>query len=1569
MNKKIAAYCLFFIAILLVWVLRTAPFEQIRGSSDAAEKVTGRGTKTEAPANPEKAEGSAPIPVADANRQAGAGGGPVQPGPPALPAPSQPGSNRVAPAAGASGPEGETIAEILKDKDMTDPKTRAWVVARVSELEEAKQEAANAKAARLGIPLRIVGPGGQISEIYDFVGDKPLYRRTHNQNSAISGAVNPLYPASYSLSGTGIRVGVWDGGSVRATHQELSGRVTLKNGSAAIADHATHVAGTIGASGVQAAAKGMAPLVKIDSYDWDTYNAEMLSAGMASATDTSRLPLSNHSYGYELTIFDAGRYSSLSRNLDATAFSLPYFLSFWSAGNDQSFTASGYQTISNTSLAKNVVTVGAVNDAVSGGVRSLAGATITTFSSEGPCDDGRIKPDLVANGYSLYSSGGADNADYYYSSGTSMSSPSATGAAALVTQLYNREFSGQRMRASTLKALLIHTADDLGTAGPDYRFGWGLINAKAAADLVLANKASLASPKINENSVTDVQNIRTHAYVWDGTSPIRATLCWTDPAGAMEATSDSRTPNLVHNLDLTVTAPNGTTIYRPYVMPFVGSWTQGSITLAAVTGKNNVDNVEQVYIPTPTQAGLYTVTVSLDGALTTSSQSYSLVVTGGTNIAANPPPSVDLTEPAEGSSYLPGDPISLAATASDTVAGGGPGTVSQVEFRSGSTTINTDPSAPYAFNWTAPSPGTYSLTARATDSQNATTLSTPVPIFVLSGDGTPTLSSLAPESGRVAAAVVLNGGNFAGVTAVRFNGVDCLSYTVDSLTRITAVVPSAATTGPVTVVTTRGSVTSAEDFTVLEPAIVISQVYGGGGQAGSALNADYVELYNRSSAPVSLGGWSLQYSSASGLNWSTVNLAGTMPVGGYYLVQLATGGTGGPLPAADATGTISMSATSGKVALRSSTAPFTTSSPIEEAAVEDLVGYGLANAFEGSAAAPSPSSTTAIFRLGNGATDTGDNAADFVAGPPNPRNAAGIPMSPAIIDATAATGTVGVPFSYQIVAANGPVSYGATNLPAGLSVNPSTGLVSGTPTAAGTTNATLTATNASGTGSATLGITINAAGGGILKTVFSENMGSPSGTTTIAANTFQNSSLSFSGTATVENSTVSSGYTGASGNGNILIGIGTTKYFEISGINTQGYTGLQLSFGHYKSTTSASNELVVEVSADGTNYSPLSYTRATGTGTATWLLVQPTGTIVSTANLRIRFRQTATLGTHTFRVDDVKLTGTYSASPAITATGAPDEVTTTYGTASPTPGTFTVSGVDLSAGILVTPPPGFEISQTAGGASGYAATQTVGTSGTIPETTLYTRLAAGLPVASYTGNFVCTSAGAATVNVTATASDVRKKVLTITASDRSKAFGATLNLGNSAFTSSGLVGLETIGSVTLGASGGTGQYDAQGAYAIVPSNATGGTFNPDNYDLSYVPGVLSVTGQSFAAWMNGTYSGNNALPGADPDRNGLSNLQEYFYGLAPGYALAGGRLKMNVAGNQLTLEYRRSKSAVGVNGAAQWSNALGASESWLSTGIVDTLVSDEGDYEIRKAVLTLQPGDTRKFFRMNVTQP
>jgi subtilisin family serine protease len=389
-----------------------------------------------------------------------------------------------------------SIAEILQSADLSDPETRAAVAAHLTQREAIRYEAVLAKAEQLGVPVRFDGPGHRVSILHDFRGDEPIYRNTLNANAAISTGANLIrQTAPYNLSGSGIKVGVWDGGSVRNTHQEFrTNRVVKRNSSALNDDHATHVAGTIGATGVQASAKGMAPLVAIDSYDWNSDYAEMTAAGAALATDpATKVPLSNHSYGYNATTADMGRYEAECNTTDALALSLPYYLIFWAAGNEQdTLTAlGGYQSITFNGLSKNILTVGAANDAVTSGVRDVSKGTLASFSSMGPCDDGRIKPDLVANGVTVNSSVATSDTAYDATySGTSMATPNAAGSATLLVQLYKNNFSGQLMRSSMLKALMIHTADDVGRPGPDYQYGWGYLNVKAAADLILAHKAS-----------------------------------------------------------------------------------------------------------------------------------------------------------------------------------------------------------------------------------------------------------------------------------------------------------------------------------------------------------------------------------------------------------------------------------------------------------------------------------------------------------------------------------------------------------------------------------------------------------------------------------------------------------------------------------------------------------------------------------------------------------------------------------------------------------------------------------------------------------------------------------------------------------------------------------------------------------------------------------------------------------------------------------------------------------------------------------------------------------------------
>jgi hypothetical protein len=173
--------------------------------------------------------------------------------------------------------------------------------------------------------------------------------------------------------------------------------------------------------------------------------------------------------------------------------------------------------------------------------------------------------------------------------------------------------------------------------------------------------------------------------------------------------------------------------------------------------------------------------------------------------------------------------------------------------------------------------------------------------------------------------------------------------------------------------------------------IVVSQVYGGGGNSGASFRNDYVELFNAGASPIDLSGWTVQYATSAGTSWQATTLAGTINAGGYYLVQLSSNGAiGSALPAPDATGTSNLAASSGKIALVRNATTLTCGASAGScstvASVEDFVGYGAAADFEGAGSAPAPSSTLAALRAGNGCTDTDENANDFTAGTPAPRN-------------------------------------------------------------------------------------------------------------------------------------------------------------------------------------------------------------------------------------------------------------------------------------------------------------------------------------------------------------------------------------------------------------------------------------------------------------------------------------------------------------------------------------------------------------------------------------------------------
>lgn len=246
---------------------------------------------------------------------------------------------------------------------------------------------------------------------------------------------------------------------------------------------------------------------------------------------------------------------------------------------------------------------------------------------------------------------------------------------------------------------------------------------------------------------------------------------------------------------------------------------------------------------------------------------------------------------------------------------------------------------------------------------------------------------------------------------------------------------------------------------------VINEVYGGGGNSGATYTNDFIELYNPTDAAISLDGWSVQYASSSGTSWAATELSGKIAATGYYLVQEAAGAGGSTaLPTPDATGSLAMSGSKGKVALVSNTTALTCeSSCVGTTGVVDFVGYGPANEYEGTGPAPTLSNTTADSRTPVG-TDTDDNAADFTAGAPTPQNSGGGTPTPTVTVTNPGSqeATVGVEFGPLTLTATGgtePYTWSATGLPDGIGMD-TNGVISGTAGATGKYTIVATATDA-----------------------------------------------------------------------------------------------------------------------------------------------------------------------------------------------------------------------------------------------------------------------------------------------------------------------------------------------------------------------------------------------------------------------------------------------------------------------------------------------------------------------------
>ena len=321
-------------------------------------------------------------------------------------------------------------------------------------------------------------------------------------------------------------------------------------------------------------------------------------------------------------------------------------------------TNGGYDTVLPPGTSKNVLTVGAVRDVyrvvgteIQYGYFSNASVVLAPFSGCGPTDDGRIKPDVVAVGQAnpnlrnfgiVTPANNATNGYFSAISGTSFSAPAVTGGLGLAAQRRSQLFPNldpnlDAWRGSTWRALAIHTADDVGTAGPDFQMGYGLFNAASAVAQVERDQQDGRGTHIKEFQLSVGQT-----NIWEvnvGTSPLRVTAAWSDPAGPAQTTIavDPTTPMLVNNIDLRVERVGATNQFFPWLLnPDLTNKSETVRATAATTGVDNRNNVEQVYIGSPTP-GRYRIVAThsggLPGGLSPSSQIMSVLSSGDTPVS------------------------------------------------------------------------------------------------------------------------------------------------------------------------------------------------------------------------------------------------------------------------------------------------------------------------------------------------------------------------------------------------------------------------------------------------------------------------------------------------------------------------------------------------------------------------------------------------------------------------------------------------------------------------------------------------------------------------------------------------------------------------------------------------------------------------------------------------------------------------------------------------------------------------------------------------------------------------
>lgn len=452
----------------------------------------------------------------------------------------------------------------------------------------------------------------------------PLFYTTLNDPASQTSRAHTLYDnglLNLGLTGSNMEVGVWDSGIALSSHQEFDTRASKNDNSTEVSLHATLVTGNLISAGVEPNAKGVAYNAKALSHDWSRDKIEVAQAA------ANGLLLSNHSYGIlsdRVPDWYFGAYIKATQDWDRIMYNAPYYLMVTAAGNARQSndnaspnfgkTSDGFDLLLGFTTSKNGLTIAGANTEIDN-KGNLKNVSVAGYSSFGPVDDGRVKPDLAGDGGNILSTSSSTNSSYQVSAGTSMAAPGVTGSLLLLQQ-YHEELFGKYMKAATLKGLALHTADDVDAKGPDYKMGWGVMNAKSAAEVLqnkdytsLVNEESLINGETYSITVTALEN-----------HPLIASISWTDPESENINRGDlnSTTAALVNDLDIRITKDGKN--YFPWKL------NPARANDPATLGDNKVDPFERIEIENA--KGTYTITVSHKGRLKNEIQDFSLIVSG-----------------------------------------------------------------------------------------------------------------------------------------------------------------------------------------------------------------------------------------------------------------------------------------------------------------------------------------------------------------------------------------------------------------------------------------------------------------------------------------------------------------------------------------------------------------------------------------------------------------------------------------------------------------------------------------------------------------------------------------------------------------------------------------------------------------------------------------------------------------------------------------------------------------------------------------------------------------------------